>query len=133
MGQKKNGYHVKDLHEAAFIACQMGEMPHTIKRETKGPIVFEWDDAEEVSIQSRMYYSGKEISAREFAQKFRDMKELLYKAIEESKNVSSIFVNVKESVRQKLDNLCKSRKIKEDEFLEAAISEKLEREANVNK
>jgi len=131
MVNKNNGYHVKDLHEASFIACQMNKMPNATRRETKGPIVFQWADSEEVSVQSRMYYSGKEISARDFAQKFREMKELLYKAKEESNKDKNLSVDLDNNIKLKIDNICKDEKIKEKDFVSAAIVEKLDRLNNV--
>lgn len=129
---KRMNYHVKDLHEAAFIAFQMDATPRVVRRESRGPFVFEWDDAEEAGVQSRMYLSGagisREMTARDFAQKFREIKELLYRAIDESKRGMPLSVGVKDDVRKQVESSCRDNHKREEEFIAEAIAEKLERE-----
>lgn len=131
MAGNRLNYYVKDLHEAAFIAFQMNEMPRCVKRETRGPLVFEWNDAEEVGVQSRMYLSGagvsREMPARAFAQKFREIKELLYMKKAELENEPQSKLKIGENSRGKLETICKDKNLKEDDFIAQAVAEKLER------
>ena len=129
---KRMNYYVKDLHEAAFIAYQMDEMPKVVRRESRGPFVFEWNDPEEVGVQSRMYLSGagitREMTARAFAQKFREIKALLYTAIDESKKGAPLAVNVNDGTRRQVESSCRDNHKRQEEFIAEAIAEKLERE-----